>query len=81
MGRPLAPVECLRCSRLPLPLEEGARESEDPNAPPIPKKREKKGFLNPKPVLVPECGGEGDCVVDVAVYILLSGGFSKTYCQ
>ena len=75
--RPLAPVECLRCNRL-LPLEDGARESEDPNLSPKPKKREKNGLLKPKLVPVPECGGEGDCVVDVAVYKLLSGDCSKT---
>lgn len=53
-GRALAPVECLRSKRLPLPLEDGARESEDPNLSPKPKKREKNGFLNPKLVLMPE---------------------------
>jgi len=68
---PEASAECLLCNRLPwLELREW---STDANFSAILKKREKNGFL-----LVLEWGGDGDCVVEVAVYKDLSGGMIWT---
>lgn len=68
-GRPRVPVECLLCSRrLDELLEEVLGEAADLSPPPNPKKREKNGLLP-----VPDCGGDGDCVVEVAVYRDWSG--------
>lgn len=78
-GRPPAPVECLRCS---LRRSEDARGDAlelldaalSPPLWPKPNKREKNGFLP-----VPDCRGEGGCVVDVAVYIERAGACKHSH--
>jgi hypothetical protein len=71
-GRPLleAPNECLLWRRLPLLEDARECESLDVSFSAILKMREKNGFL-----MELEYVGDGDCVVEVAVYIDLSGGW------
>ena len=77
-GRPPAPVECLRCSRLRSDDARDALLDGADLSPPPPKwkKREKNGFL-----LVLDGGGDGigDWVALVAVYSVRSGASICTF--